>query len=124
MQRERGAAFCAGLSFLGLGLSAILAVLRLALMRGELIGGPVCGDVGTLVNCYAVSASRFGQVAGLPLAFWGLLGYLATLILAVIAWQWPDQATEALTLIAGLSAAFLVLGAALLVVMVLQLRTL
>lgn len=124
MRRERAVALCAGLSLLGLGLSAYLALVHLALMQGELLGGPVCGDVGTLFNCYAVSVSRFGQVAGLPLAFWGILGYLATLTLAVIAWQWPAQAAEALTAVAGLSAAFLLVGLGLLLVMVTQLRTL
>ncbi len=120
----RGARIILTLSLLGLALSAYLALLHLALMRGELLGGPVCGDVGTLFNCYAVSASRFGQVAGLPLAFWGILGYLATLTLAAIAWQWPAQAAEALTAVAGLSAAFLLVDVGLLLVMATQLHAL
>ena len=120
----RRAPFILVLSLLGLALSAYLAVLHLALLRGELLGGPVCGDVGTLFNCYAVSASRFGQIAGLPLAFWGLLGYLATLTLAVIAWQWPAQAAEALTAMAGVSAACLLVDVGLLMIMVTQLHTL
>ncbi len=125
MSPTRGAQVAAGVSVLGLLATGYLAVVHLALMRGDLFGGPLCGALGTGFNCHAVAASRLGQgVLGLPLAFWGLLGYLATLTLAVTAWQCPEEAPRALTLLAGAGAAFLVVDAGLLVVMIRQVHAL
>ena len=125
MSPTRGAQLAAGVSALGLAVSGYLAVVHLALIRGDLFGGPLCGALGTAFNCHAVAASRLGQgVFGLPLAFWGILGYLATLALAIIAWQCPEEAPRALTLLAGAAAACLVVDAGLLAVMIRQVHAL
>ncbi len=120
----RRALECLALSIAGLGISAYLGFLHLALLRGELYGGPACGGIGSLFNCQAGAPSRFGSALGLPLSLWGILGYLATLNLALIAWQFPDWAEAALTGLVGLTATFLFIDAGLLVVMVTQIRLL
>lgn len=122
MTPARGALLCAGLSVIGLVVAGYLGMLHLALIRGEVLGGPLCGGMGTAFNCHAVAASAIGHVLNVPLAFWGILGYVVTLALAIIAWQCPDDAPRALTLLAGVAAACVAIDAALLFVMVRQLR--
>lgn len=112
---QRTPAWCLGLGLIGLGLAAYLYTAHLGLLRGELLGGPVCG--GTTFNCHVVTASRWGSFLGLPLALWGLTGYVAVIALALLAWQSPDWATKALTLLAGLATAFVALDVSLLVIM-------
>ncbi|MBI4227572.1 MAG: thioredoxin domain-containing protein [Candidatus Omnitrophica bacterium] len=124
MSPTRGAQLAAGVSVLGLAISGYLGALHLALVRGELLGGPLCGAAGSIFNCHAVAMSQVGQGFGLPLAFWGVLGYLVTVTLSVIAWQCPDEAPRSLTVLAGVAVAYVALDAALLWVMVRQLRVL
>lgn len=124
MSPTRGAQAAAGLSVLGLLASGYLAVVHVALVRGDLLGGLLCGALGTAFNCHAVTASRLGQGLWMPLAFWGVLGYLATLALSVIAWRCPEEAPRALTLLAGTGAAFLIVDGGLLAVTLRHLHTL
>ncbi len=122
MQTSRGALACVLLSLTGLGLCIYLGYLHIGLLRGELLGGSVCGGVGSLFNCHAVTGGPLGSAFGLPLWIWGLVGYLATLNLASIAWLFPDWAVRSLTLVTGLALAFIAVDAALLTAMVTQIR--
>ena len=122
MRAQRGGLAGVLLSLAGLALCAYLGFLHLALLRGELLGGAACGTAGTIFNCHAVTASPYGSVFGLPLALWGFIGYLATLSLAFIAWQFPDWTVTALTTVASLSLLFVAIDAALLIVMLMQIR--
>jgi protein-disulfide isomerase/uncharacterized membrane protein len=110
------------LSLIGLGLCAYLGFLHIALLRGELLGGSACGAAGTIFNCHAVTASPVGSLFGVPLSLWGLVGYLATASLALIAWQFPEWTSKALTVLLTLGLVFLVIDLALLVVMVVRIR--
>ena len=124
MTSTRAAQVAVGLSLLGLLISGYLGVVHVALVRGDLLGGPLCGALGSAFNCHAATASRLGQGLWMPLAFWGVLGYLATLALSVIAWRCPEEAPRALTLLAGIGAACLVVDAGLLAVTLRQLHAL
>src|SRR3989338_2729048 len=97
MRPSRSAKWCLVLSLAGIGVAGYLGFLHLALLRGELIGGAACSAAGTFWNCHAVTASPIGMFLGLPLAFLGVVGYLATFTLALIAWQFPESTTHALT---------------------------
>lgn len=114
----------ATLSLLGLAVSGYLGFFHVALARGELLRGPMCGEIGSLFNCHAVAASRFSRLLGLPLAFWGIVGYVVTLWLAVMAWQAEEWREQAFTALACLSALFLAFDAWLFGIMALQIRTL
>lgn len=118
MRVTRFAWACILLSLLGIGLCMYLTLVHVALLRGELIGGAGCAATGTLFNCHAVTASPFGSLLGLPLSLWGLIGYLAALTLAVIAWQFPEWAERAFSALAGLGVIFVAVDAVLLVIMV------
>ena len=65
MRMQRGAAWCLVLSLIGLGLAGYLTVLHLGLLRGELLGGAVCGASGAL-NCHVVTGGPWGKVLGMP----------------------------------------------------------
>ncbi|OGX32224.1 MAG: hypothetical protein A3E56_01885 [Omnitrophica WOR_2 bacterium RIFCSPHIGHO2_12_FULL_64_13] len=118
MRSARLAWGCSLLSLIGIGLCMYLTLVHVALLRGELIGGGGCSAAGTLFNCHAVAASPFGSLLGLPLSLWGLIGYLATLTLATIAWQFPEWAERAFSALAGLGVIFVAVDAVLLVIMV------
>ena len=122
MRASRGALVCVVLSLAGLGLCAYLGFLHIGLLRGELLGGAACGGTGSIFNCHAVTGGRLGSVAGLPLWVWGMIGYLAALHLAFIAWAFPEASSKALTLLVSLAASFLLVDAALFVAMVTQIR--
>ena len=122
MRIQRAAWLCAALSLIGLGISAYLGVLHIALLRGELIGGSVCGASGTVFNCHAVTGSSYGSLFGFPLAFLGVLGYLATLTLALIAWQFPESSAKALLALTTLGLLFVAIDAGLFMTMVTQIR--
>ena len=121
MRSQRGGLICVLLSLIGVGLCLYLGFLHIALLRGEVLGGAACGS-GGIFNCHAVTSGRMGSFAGLPLWVWGLIGYLAALNLALIAWLFPDWASHALTLLTALAAAFVAVDAVLLAIMVTQLR--
>lgn len=122
MRASRGACLCGVLSLIGMGVTAYLAFLHIALLRGELLGGSVCGATGTIFNCHAVTASPQGTLLGIPLALWGWVGYLTAAVLAFIAWQFSDWAPSALTLLAGLSLLFVGVDLGLLTVMLVQIH--
>ena len=121
MRAQRGATWCVVLSLIGIGFSGYLAFLHLGLLRGELLGGAVCSGSGSL-NCHAVTAGSWGSWLGMPLAFWGLLGYLAIIALSVVAWQSPEWAAHALPLIWVLSLVFVGMDLALLGLMTFVIR--
>lgn len=122
MRTTRGALACFALSLIGMGLCVYLGFLHVALLRGELIGGLACGAAGTMFNCHAVTASPLGTVLDIPLALWGLLGYVASATLALIAWQSADWAERALTSLVALSLVFVIVDLRLLFAMLLQIR--
>lgn len=122
MRGSRGARICVLLSLIGIGLCGYLIFLHLALLRGELAGGVACGASGTVFNCHAVTASPFGSLFGVPLSYWGLIGYLATFSLAFVAWQLPDWTAPGLSALVALSGLFVVADLVLLVIMVTQIR--
>jgi protein-disulfide isomerase len=93
------------------------------LLRGELLGGPVCSDQGAF-NCHAVTASRWSAPLGLPLALWGMLGYAAVLALALLARQGGAWEARALRLIAALAVVFVCADVALFGLMVFVIRAL
>jgi protein-disulfide isomerase/uncharacterized membrane protein len=104
------------LSLAGLGLAGYLTFLHLGLLRGELIGGAACGASG-LFNCHAVAASGWSSWFGLPVALWGMLGYVAAAALALLAQQSEEWAREAITLLFALALAFVAADILLLAVM-------
>lgn len=120
MQRPRGLAGCFLLSLIGVGLSSYLFYLHLGLLRGELLGGPACSS--GLLNCHAVTSGVWGSVLGMPLALWGLLGYLTVIALCLAGWQSAEWAGHALSLISGLALLFVAIDLALAVVMVAVIR--
>ncbi len=122
MRTTRGALACLLLSVIGIGLCAYLTFLHLALLRGELLGGAVCGAAGSIFNCHAVTSSPLGALAGLPLSLWGLVGYLAVAALALCAWQCAEWTQQALTALLGLGVVFVIVDAALLTVMLTQIH--
>ena len=105
----------------GIGLCAYLTFIHIALLRGELLGGAACGGEGVF-NCHAVTASSFGSLLGVPLSLWGLVGYLATLGLAFIAWQLSDWSGRALAALAGLASIFVAIDLVLLTAMLTQIH--
>ena len=106
------------LALCGLVLSGWLGFLHVGLMRGDLLGGPFCGTPGGLLDCYSVTASRYSHFLGIPLAFWGTVGYLAAAALALIAWQVKGWGKRGLTALAALSVVFLTVDAFLLSLMI------
>ena len=121
---RRTVLLCFLLSLAGLLLAGYLSFLHLALLRGDLLGGPLCGGAGSFLNCHAVVASRYGNLFGVPAAFWGVWGYLLLLTLSLIPWIFPDLRRQALTGAAALAALFLAMDAVLLGVMLVKVRTL
>ena len=105
MRTNRGLWGCAFLSLLGVGLAGYLTFLHLGLLRGELLGGPACSGAGPF-NCHVVTAGTWGSLLGMPLALWGVLGYLAVFALSLLGLQSSEWATEALPLIFVLAALF------------------
>lgn len=105
MRPSRGALWCLLLSILGIALSGYLFFIHLGLMRGELLGGPVCGGTGAF-NCHAVTAGAWGSFLGMPLALWGILGYLTVFALAVLALDSAELAGPVAVLIFLLSLLF------------------
>jgi len=122
MRAQRAGLIGVLLSLAGIGLCAWLTFIHIGLMRGELLGGAACGGDGTLFNCHAVTASAFGSVFGIPLSLWGLVGYLATLALSFIAWQFPDWAGRALAALAGMAIIFCAIDLVLLTAMLTQIH--
>ena len=121
MRAQRGASWCLVLSLLGLGLAGYLVFLYLGLMRGELISTPACGTSGIL-NCHAVTASTWSSFLGMPIALWGLLGYVTIFALALLGRQSDEWGTHAMTLIFLLAVVFVAIDTFLLAMMVFVIR--
>ncbi|MDP3703608.1 MAG: vitamin K epoxide reductase family protein [Candidatus Omnitrophota bacterium] len=121
MRAPRAAVACLVLSLIGIGLAGYLTFLHIGLMRGELLGGAVCGGSGVL-NCHVVTGSAFSSVLGIPLALWGLIGYIVVIALALLARQSPEWASHALALIMVLALLFVAIDAVLLVLMAFVIR--
>ena len=103
-----------------MGLAGYLTFIHLGLLRGELLGGPAC-SAGTF-NCHAVTAGRRGAFLGMPLALWGLVGYVAVFALSLLGRQSAEAAAPAATLLFSLSAVFVGLDLALLGLMAFVIR--
>ena len=103
MTPSRKVSACFFLGLIGLGLCFYLGWLHLGLLRGELLGGAACGSTGSVFNCHAVTAGRFGSFLSVPLWVWGMTGYLGIIFLSLIAWNFPEAATDATALLAGLA---------------------
>jgi len=99
MQRRMAVAV---LALLGLLLSVYLALHQLGLL-----GNLACGVGG---GCEKVQASRWAYIAGIPVAAFGVAGYLAILVAALAGLQerWLDSATPArwLVLLSGAGVLF------------------
>ena len=120
MRVSRGLSWCAWLALIGMGLAGYLTFIHLGLLRGELLGGPAC-SAGTF-NCHAVTAGRWGAFLGMPLALWGLVGYVAVFALSLLGRQSAEAAAPAATLLFSLSAVFVGLDLALLGLMAFVIR--
>jgi protein-disulfide isomerase/uncharacterized membrane protein len=102
MRPQRAAWLCLLLSIVGIGLSGYLAFLHLGLLRGELLGGSACSGSGAF-NCHAVTAGAWGSFLGMPLAFWGVIGYVAVFALSLLALQSAEWSARAISLLFALS---------------------
>ena len=121
-KQQSGALIAMLLSLVGIAICAHLTYLHLALLRGEIVGGIGCGAAGSVFNCHVVTASPFGRFLDVPLSLWGLLGYLVAFSLALIAWQLPERAANALAGLTLLSLGFITMDAGLFAVMATQLH--
>ena len=121
MRAPRAALVCLLLSLIGIGLAGYLTFLHIGLMRGELLGGAVCGGSGVL-NCHVVTGGSFSTLLWLPLSLWGLIGYIVVIGLALLARQSAEWASHAMTLIMVLALAFVVIDTVLLVLMAFIIR--
>ena len=120
MHSARYATWTLLLSFFGLACAGYLTFLHLGLLRGELLGGPVCGT--GVFNCHAVTAGAWGMWLGMPVALWGMFGYVAVFALSLLAVQSTEWAGHAFTLLVTLSTLFVAADLFLLVVMAAVIR--
>lgn len=102
---KRSLGLIAILGLIGLGLTGYLFIPHLGLMRGEIIGGAVCGQ-GGLFSCHIVTASRWGSFMGAPLALWGFVGYGVLIGLALLGRQSEEAAKHSVVLIGLLALVF------------------
>jgi len=89
-----------------LALVGLLVSLYLWLWKIGVLGALACGDGG----CERVQLSPYAQVAGIPVALLGVVGYLAIFAVSLAGLQdpfirrrWP---TDAVVLLAGIGVAF------------------
>lgn len=121
LSRTQAAGWCAALSLVGLLLAGYLAYLHIGLLRGELLGGAVCSASGAF-NCHAVTGGSWGRWFGIPLAFWGAMGYVVALALGLFGTQSEEAASAAIPLIVVLSSLFLIANIWLLAIMAFVIR--
>ena len=75
-------------SWISTGLAALGFVDSIYLTWIKLTGSyTTCGPIG---NCEAVNSSRFAEIAGVPIALIGAIGYLAIMILISLEVRFPD----------------------------------
>jgi len=60
---------------LGIGIAGYLTYVKLFHLE------PFCGGLG---SCESVQSSRYAELLGVPVAIWGLLSYLALLVLYLV----------------------------------------
>ena len=88
-----------------LALIGLFVALYLWLWKIGVLGVLACGDAG----CETVQLSRYADLFGVPVALYGVVGYLAMLVVALAGVQGPLASrrwpTTALTLLAGLGMA-------------------
>jgi protein-disulfide isomerase/uncharacterized membrane protein len=121
MKPSIAARWCALLGIAGLMIAGYLTFLHLGLMRGDLLGGAACGGSGAL-NCHAVTASRWAQALGIPLAFWGLFGYICVLALSLLALQSEENAQRSLVVLWAMALAMVAADAWLLYLMAFKIQ--
>ncbi len=89
-----------------LALAGFFVALYLWLWKLGVVGSLACGTGG----CEYVQTSSYAVVLGLPVAFYGVVGYLALLAVSLLGLQprWADrrEPTLALLAISGLGVAF------------------
>lgn len=90
-----------------LALAGLLLSLYLLLQRFGFMGPLACGVGG---GCETVQASRWSAFLGIPVAGYGVAGYLGLLMVAMagIQGRWADSAgpTKLLALLSGIGVAF------------------
>lgn len=123
MGARRSAWWCLIFSLVGIGLCGYLFFLYLGLLRGELLGGAACGG-GGLFNCHIVTTSAWGSVLGIPLALWGVIGYVAAAALALLAQQSEEWAQPAFVALFALSLLSVLVDMALLALMLFVIQSL
>lgn len=89
-----------------LALIGLLLALYLWLWKIGVLGALACFDAG----CETVQLSEYAQVLGIPVAFLGLLGYLALLVLSLVGIQprWADrwEPSAGLVAVSGVGVAY------------------
>jgi uncharacterized membrane protein len=89
-----------------LSLVGFFVSLYLWLWKVGLLGTIACGDGG----CETVQLSEYAQFLGVPVAFYGMVGYLALIVVSLVGLQprWIDRRapTVVLVAIAALGVAF------------------
>jgi len=89
-----------------LALAGLMLSIYLLLQRLGYLGALVCGTGG----CETVQASRWSEFLGVPVALWGVAGYLGLFAVAFAGVQgrWAEQGgpTKLLALLSGVGVAF------------------
>ena len=89
-----------------LALAGLMLSAYLVLQRMGLLGALVCGTG----SCETVQASRWSEFLGVPVAGWGVAGYLGLFAVAFAGVQgrWAEQSgpTKLLALLSGIGVAF------------------
>ena len=86
------------LAVIGIGVTAYLVWER---YHGN---APVCALGG---GCLTVQRSEWSTVAGVPVAFMGLLAYIGLLACALVRWQWAALASLFITILGVMLSAYL-----------------
>ena len=89
-----------------LALAGLMLSIYLLLQRMGYLGALVCGTGG----CETVQASRWSEFLGVPVAGWGVAGYLGLFAVAFAGvqgrWAGPGGPTKLLALLSGIGVAF------------------
>lgn len=72
-------------SLVGIGISIFSA-----LHNAEVVSGTFC-DISETVNCDAVNRSDYSEIAGIPVAWMGLLGYGFLFTAGIAKWRAPSD---------------------------------